>query len=521
MRIVKLLFVCHLAALVCGLGALLIIAPYPELWHSTLVGVTIFGFVLRYAALFHILFGAATMFLFGLLCVGTRKTFIFLAVSMLITLSLELLSTHSDFFPGVSSSLTLPGINVVVLVPYSLLLSWFYMGFTSYLLASNLTSRLGLRRQLLWSLVLGTYFLMTWNLALNTALAHERVSPQLSLWQEYGSSFGLPMHSLLAWTLIGLLLFGASQFLWRTNLDAQSLASWLPFGVYTANTAFVMVLSLGVGLWFPACLSALFVLFPESLVLIPAEEMPTSQASWGRTAYSRTIWIVIRLSSLLFPRRKLDIRAEGLEYVPSSGPLLIAARHFHFVYDGYILIRVVPRRLHTIVALDWLQSRNLRLAIELACSLADWPVVLRSEQFHSHEEQKRWAYSPIEVRRYLRQVTLASARLLRSGEALVIFPEGYPNIDPHPTPKADLDVFLPFRPGFIKFVERAEKDGKTRVAIIPAGFTYTREPGGRWHTTVRFGSPRFRGDFDSGEQLLHAIEKDVRLLSVVPSSSSL
>lgn len=513
MRIVKILFVCHLAALIGGLGALLIIAPYPQLWRSTLVGVAIFGFVLRYAALFHILFGAATMFLFGLLCVGTRKTLIFLAVSILITLSLDLLGARIDFPVGASSSLTFPAINVVVLVPYSLLLSWFYMGFTSYLLANDLTSRLGLRRQLLWSLALGTYFLMTWNLALNTALAHERVSPQLSLWQEYGSSFGLPIHSLLIWTLIGLLLFSTSQLLWRANLDVQRLASWLPFAVYTANTGFVMVLSLGVGLWFPACLSALFVLFPESLVLVPAEEMPAFQISRGRIAYSRSIWLVIRLSSLFFARRKLDIHAEGVEHVPLSGPVLIAARHFHFFYDGYILVRTVPRRLHTIVALDWLQSRNLRLAIELACSLADWPVILRGEQFHSHEETKRWAYAPTEVRRYLRQLTLASARLLRSGETLVIFPEGYPNIDPHATPKPNIDAFLPFRPGFLRLVERAEKDGKTRVAIIPAGFTYTRGQDNLWHATVRFGLARFRGDFDSSEQLLSAVEEDVRMLS--------
>jgi len=51
MRVVKLLFICHLTALVCGLGVLLIIAPHPTLWNSNPVGVTIFEFVLRSAGI--------------------------------------------------------------------------------------------------------------------------------------------------------------------------------------------------------------------------------------------------------------------------------------------------------------------------------------------------------------------------------------------------------------------------------------------------------------------------------------
>src|SRR6266571_7461628 len=97
----------------------------------------------------------------------------------------------------------------------------------------------------------------------------------------------------------------------------------------------------------------------------------------GRAALSQAIWLVMRAGSLVLFRRKLIPHAEGLEHLPRSGPVLIAARHFHYFYDGYILVRTVPRRLHTLVALDWLQVQSLRLVIELACSFADWPVILR------------------------------------------------------------------------------------------------------------------------------------------------
>ncbi len=248
--------------------------------------------------------------------------------------------------------------------------------------------------------------------------------------------------------------------------------------------------------------------------------MRMSKMSKTRTALSQVIWLVIRAGSQVLFRRKLIPHAEGLDHLPRSGPVLIVARHFHFFYDGYVLVRTVSRRLHTLVALDWLQSRVLRLLIEFACSLADWPITLRSEQFDTHKEDEPWVYRRVEARRYLRQLIQAANRILHSGAILVMFPEGYPNIDPHSTPKPDLDSFLPFQPGFIKLAELVERDGKTRVAIIPAGFTYRREGGKRWHATVRFGSALFRSDFASTEQLLQAVEERVHELSspLLPSS---
>lgn len=506
----------------CGLGVLLIIAPHPQLWNNNPVGVAIFEFVLRSAGTLQIIFGAATMFFFGLLGVGPRKTLIFFAASILITLTIELLNMTIGFPSGISSAAPLADIKVAGLVSYSILLTWFYMGFTSYLLASKLAAKLELQQQTLWSLILGTYFLMAWNLALDAALASQHVSSQVWRWQEYGSYFGLPMSSLVGWTFDGLILLTVCRLLWRSNLDTKRVATWLPFGVYTVNTGFALVLSLGTGLWFTPFLLVVFVLFPESLVLVPrAEEISIAPEGRGRAALSQSVWLVMRGLSLIIGRRTVDIHAEGVEHVPQSGPVLIAARHFHYFYDGYILVRAIPRRLHTIVALDWVSSRKLRLAIELACSLADWPVILRGEQFREHEVDKHWAYTPIEARQYLRQLTRVTVRLFRSGEMMVIFPEGYPNIDPHPTPKPDLAAFLPFKPGFAKLVELAEKDSKTRVAIVPAGFSYVRGQGNRWHATVRFGYPHFRKDFDSVELLVDVVEQDVHALShAAPSNNS-
>ncbi len=52
------------------------------------------------------------------------------------------------------------------------------------------------------------------------------------------------------------------------------------------------------------------------------------------------------------------------------------------------------------------------------------------------------AYQKSEGGAYLRKAVVDSMAVLRAGRALVVFPEAYPNIDPHPTLKADLNSFL-------------------------------------------------------------------------------
>ena len=73
MRVVKILFFCHLAALVFGIAGLLVMLPHPELWSWNPFLIEVFNFGIRYAGSLHIIFGAATMLLFGLLFVGHEE----------------------------------------------------------------------------------------------------------------------------------------------------------------------------------------------------------------------------------------------------------------------------------------------------------------------------------------------------------------------------------------------------------------------------------------------------------------
>jgi uncharacterized membrane protein len=508
MKAVKSLFGCHLAALAFGLAGLLIALPHPELWDHTAYGAEVFNFGIRFAGSLHILLGAATMLLFGLLIIGTRKTLIFFAASTLISLSMELMGTSTGFPFGPYAYTDFLGVKILGHVPYSIPLSWFYMGLTSLLLAHLLVARTGWARKTLWTLLIGAYFLTVWDLSLDPAMANTNLPIHFWMWYESGPYFGMPISNLAGWSVTGLVYMGVSRWLWRSPLDSTSLVAWLPFGMYAANTCFAIILNLSAGLFLPPLIGIALGVLPASLVLLPRRQ----RIEGDRTSPIRFMsHLTVRTASRALIRRKATLTVEGREWIPQRGPVLIAARHFHHLYDGCALLSVVPRRLHLLVAPDWIRLSFLRFVMERACALLDWPIVLRAERLIASAPAARNAYSSDEVQRYLRRAVRETIQLLRSGEALVIFPEAYPTIDPVYTPKQSEDAFLPFRPGFARLVALAERDGAGPVAIIPAGLFYQREE--RWRITLRFGPPLFRQDFADLEQLIHAVEERVHSLS--------
>jgi uncharacterized membrane protein/1-acyl-sn-glycerol-3-phosphate acyltransferase len=490
--------------------------PHPELWSWNPFLIEVFDFGIRYAGSLHIIFGAATMLLFGLLFVGPRKTFIFFFTSSIISLSMELIGTSTGFPFGAYSYTSFLGFKILDHVPYSIPLSWFYMGFTSYILASVIVPRLWQRHHTPWSLILGAYFLTVWDLALDPAMASKYLPLHFWLWHQTGPYFGMPISNLVGWSLTGLAFMGVSRLLWRTNLDPKRIVVWLPFGMYAANIGFAIALDLSARLWIPSLMAVMLGVVPASLVFFlqsGKKALQTTEAN--NSVFKRISVLVLHKGSWVIARRRVKLEVEGLENVPRTGPVLIVACHFHHLYDGCVLMRAVPRRLHIFVALDWVRKRWLRSLMERACAMADWPIVLRAEQLNEntsqHSETASSAYSLDEARSYLRHAMMDSVRLLRDGEALVVFPEAYPDIDPRNTPKVENHTSLPFRPGFARLVEMAERDEQTRIAIVPAGLSYIQNK--RWSITLRFGPALSRSDYIDSTHLVQDVEKRVRELS--------
>ena len=226
---------------------------------------------------------------------------------------------------------------------------------------------------------------------------------------------------------------------------------------------------------------------------------------------------VMRLVAHGLARGRLKMKVTGLHHVPAHGPAILVARHYHHLFDGVALHWAIARRIHLFVTLDWATDPFTRFFMEAIIRAARWPLVLRADELARRTQsaalQSRSVFTAADLNRYQRKAIHDSLALLREGRLLVIFPEGYPNIDPHYTPKIHAQEMLPFKSGFAAIAAAAEKRLGASIPLVPVGIRYT--VGTRWTAHVSFGDPLSAGDFVSREALVKKLEQDVAGLSDV------
>jgi len=208
---------------------------------------------------------------------------------------------------------------------------------------------------------------------------------------------------------------------------------------------------------------------------------------------------------------RLRTLSSGLEHIPAEGPALIVARHYHHLFDGLVFFAAIERRFHIVATSDWARNKRTKLLIETLNNLARWPVVLREDAVVRDSHHPNPLFTSADIRHYQLRALRQSAELLGEHRVVVIFPEGYPNVDPTFTPKTGPDEFLPFKPGFVSIVAAAERRLNTKVPIIPAGIHYNN--GNPWIGHLRLGEPVYRDKFSSKELLINFIEMEVKRLS--------
>ena len=162
------------------------------------------------------------------------------------------------------------GYKLLGRVPFAIPLSWFYMGFASFILADAIAAARGWQQRTLWSIVLGTWLLVAWDLVLDPSMA----APQMQyihfwIWHETGPYFGMPLRNLAGWFGTGLLFIAVGRLAWREPAPPV-VAIAIPFTVYAVNVVWSMVLSASAGMWPTAIAAVLFSLIPAALALQPA-----------------------------------------------------------------------------------------------------------------------------------------------------------------------------------------------------------------------------------------------------------
>ncbi len=257
----------HIASMLFGLAGILIVLPNPDIIACLPpLGQTAFQWSMAGGGVAYILFGAATMLLYAYRTFGIRTTLGFLIPAVCISLCSELLGTRTGFPFGEYYYLSGLGYKIAGLVPFTIPLSWFYMGLSCYLLA-----RAGLRIQVkagwwrhLLALAMGAVLLTAWDLVLDPAMSQA----SLPFWQfdEVGKFFGMPYRNLSGWIGTGLLFMSIAAFLWRkTTLALSPVQLTVPLSIYLVNFLFgaaITIITLDQAFLLPTGLSILFGVIP-------------------------------------------------------------------------------------------------------------------------------------------------------------------------------------------------------------------------------------------------------------------
>lgn len=256
--------IAHIVSMVFGLAGLLLILPNPDLILSLPpIGMAVFQWSMAGGGVAYIVFGAAAVALYAYRTLGLRAALTFLVPSMCLSLSSELLGTSTGFPFGHYHYLSGLGYKIAGLVPFTIPLSWFYMGLVCYLLARAGLGDQGWAKQL-GAIALGAVLLTAWDFVLDPAMSQTA----FPFWEfeELGAFFGMPYRNLAGWMGTGALFMGVAAFLWRKMpIFVERSQLLLPITVYIVNFAFgaaITVSALDSRFWFPTSLAVLLGVVP-------------------------------------------------------------------------------------------------------------------------------------------------------------------------------------------------------------------------------------------------------------------
>ncbi len=245
----------HVIAMVFGLAGLLLVLPHPEfIMALPPFGQQAFQLSLANGGVAYMILAAIAVSLYANRVLGARRWLTFMVPAIALSLSSELLGTSTGFPFGAYRYLSGLGYKIAGLVPFTIPLSWFYLGFSAYVLAAaglaGLNRRWGNRAGLVGSwaqvagtIALGAMMLTAWDFVLDPAMSQAPVK----FWEflEVGEFFGMPYRNISGWLGTGVVYMGVASLFWGKQpvlLERKNLV--LPLVMYLVNFAFGAAITL-------------------------------------------------------------------------------------------------------------------------------------------------------------------------------------------------------------------------------------------------------------------------------------
>ena len=262
----RLLLIGHILSMIFGLAGIILVLPNSE-FQAELAqfewGATIFSWSMAGGGVMYMLLGTLAVAFYAYRTIGKWHWLSFMLPAISLSLSSELLGTSTGFPFGHYRYLSGLGYKIADLVPFTIPLSWFYVGFSAYIIA-----RAGLEtvefqawlRQLL-AITFGALCLTSWDFVLDPAMSQAAMT--FWLWEQPGAFFGMPYQNFAGWMGTGALFMTVATILWRVKpLELPNRNLGLPLAIYLSNFAFATILSWSAGIYPPVFLGVMLGIFP-------------------------------------------------------------------------------------------------------------------------------------------------------------------------------------------------------------------------------------------------------------------
>jgi uncharacterized membrane protein len=283
-RVERTLTIWHILSMAFGLAGLLLVLPNPDFIAALPdVGKTAFAWSMAGGGVVYMLLGTSAVAVYAYRTLGLWHCLGFMVPAIGLSLVSELLGTSTGFPFGHYHYLSGLGYKIAGLVPFTIPLSWFYIGFSAYIIARAGLENLAIPQALKYigAIGFGSLLLTSWDFVLDPAMSQTTVP--FWVWEQPGAFFGMPYENFAGWFGTGAVFMTVATFIWRLKpLTLPSTQLGIPLAVYLGNFAFATITSLAAGIYIPIGLGLLLGILPLAVLYQMATTRPTHEAAPDR-----------------------------------------------------------------------------------------------------------------------------------------------------------------------------------------------------------------------------------------------
>ncbi|WP_138505799.1 gamma-carotene 1'-hydroxylase CruF [Nostoc sp. PA-18-2419] len=270
----------HILSKAFGLAGMLLVLPHAEIiLNLSQVGESAIELSMASGGVVDIILGTVAVSIYAYRMLGLGPWLTFMLPAMFISLGSELLGTSTGFPFGDYSYLSGLGYKIGGLVPFTIPLSWFYVGLSSYLIARSglkVAQKPSFGRHIA-AIAVGALLFTCWDFALEPGMSQS--SLPFWYWEQPGAFFGTPYQNYAGWFGTSAVFMTVAGLFWRkASIKLERSQLNLPLIVYLTNFGFGAGLSLAAGFSVPVLLGLVLGVVPAVALWFTSSSTPSEVA---------------------------------------------------------------------------------------------------------------------------------------------------------------------------------------------------------------------------------------------------